>query len=320
MKMRKGAEAVVKQCLNVQEGEKVVLVNDGNDPDIIEALKEVVSEEGELEYHEYQEPDTSGTEPPEEVAEAMKDSDVFIAPTLKSLSHTEARIEANEAGARGATLPNINKQIWNTALQADYHRVEEITQEAYSHYEDGQKVRITSPSGTDFELEIWKKTFYNDTGILHDSGEMGNLPAGEVHGGIIKGNGKIVVDTIKGDVAPEGTVIHVEDSRVVDIEHPEGVETSELAEAFEDTPCSKNMAEFGFGTNPEAELIGRMLQDEKVLGTVHLAFGDNTHYIPEDHERHTPCDIHWDAVIKNPTVRFGDKVMLDEGEPVFLDD
>ena len=81
--------------------------------------------------------------------------------------------------------------------------------------------------------------------------------------------------------------------------------------------CSRHVAELGIGTNPEAELIGNVLQDEKVFGTVHIAFGDNTSYMPEKHEKCNSCDIHWDTVCESPTVYFDSEKVIDEGEPCF---
>lgn len=317
MTLREGAETVIDDCLDVDEDEKVCLVNDGNDPDLIDALREVISETGELDYQEYPEPETKGTEPPEEVSEAMKQADVFVAPTVKSISHTRAREEANAAGVRGATLPGIDKEIWNSSLQADYQRVEEITDRAFEELEEEMEIRVETPSGTDLSFTVRMKSFFTDTGILHEDGSMGNLPAGEVHGGVIDMNGTLVIDHFPQ--APSGTRVKIENSRVVDIEHPEGVDSSKLSQTLNELECGNNIAEFGFGTNPEATLIGRTLQDEKVLGTVHVAFGDNGHYFEDGHERLTECDIHWDSVCEDATVYFGEKKMLDEGEPVFLD-
>lgn len=311
MSLRKGAETVVKQCLNVEEDETVLLVNDGNDQDLIDALKEVIEEEASLEFMEYDQPDTSGTEPPQEVAERMTQVDAFLAPTVKSISHTQARQDAVKAGTRGATLPGINKEIWNSSLQADYYRVKEITEKAYSFLEDGQKITVQTPSGTDLEFKVRHDSFFQDTGILHKSGDFGNLPAGEVHGGVIEANGTLVIDHFPH--APSGTEVEIQNSRVVSVRGE-----SELAQKL-DTDCVRNIAEFGFGTNPEATLIGKTLQDEKVLGTVHVAFGDNSNYFPDGHDRFTECSVHWDTVCESPTVKFGGKTMLENGEPVFLD-
>lgn len=51
-----------------------------------------------------------GNEPPLLVAEAMKSADVILIPTSKS-SHTSARMEASEKGARIATLPGITAEM-----------------------------------------------------------------------------------------------------------------------------------------------------------------------------------------------------------------
>lgn len=309
-----GAETIVHECLNVQKDEKVAIVNDGNDQDLLDALVKVAKEaSNDVTYEEYPEPETSGTEPPEHIAKLLRESDVFIAPTLKSISHTQARKKALANGARGATLPTINKEIWKGGLQADYKRVQEITDKIHSEY-NGEKVRIETPSGTKLEFNIGE-SLEKDTGIVHNSGEFSNLPAGEIHTGVQNCNGVLVTDHFP--FAEEGLEIVIEDSEVKEIRGKDG--ESELEEILEKTPCAKNIAEFGFGTNPEAEIIGNVLQDEKVLGTVHIALGDNSHYFSESHERYNECTIHWDSVCSEPTVWFGDKKVLDEGEPIFLD-
>ncbi len=314
MSLKAGAETIVDQCLKISDDENVLVLNDSNDQDLIDSLLEVLeSKDIEHELVEYEEPESQGDEPPKNVSEKMKEADVVIAPTVKSLSHTEARKEANEEGTRVATLPSVNKQVWNTSLQADYEEVRRITEKVYSMLENTESVRVETPSGTEIEFEVDIDTYIIDTGIIAGSGEMGNIPAGEPGGFPENINGTLVIDHFP--FAPSGTKVEIEGGRVVAIEHPEGVKSSELAEAFEKKPCSRKIAEFGFGTNPEAELIGNVLQDEKVLGTVHIAFGDNTTYVSDG--RSNPCGIHWDTVCENPTVWFDDRKVLDKGDPQF---
>lgn len=315
MSLIDGAETVVKQCLNVQAGEKVLVLNDGNDQDLIDSLLEILEDvDADYELMEYEEPENHGEEPPEEVAEAMKKADVVIAPTLKSLSHTEARHEAKDAGARIATLPTVDKQVWNTSLQADYEEVKQITDKVYSLIQETSRVKVKTPSGTDIEFEVDPDTYLKDTGILRQESDFGNLPAGEPHGFPENINGTLVIDHFP--FAPSGTEVEIENGEVVAIKHPDNEKESELSRKFEGMPCSRKIAEFGFGTNPEASLIGNVLQDEKVLGTIHIAFGDNTTYVGDNREN--KCDIHWDTVCEDPTVWFDDRKVLDEGEPGFL--
>lgn len=313
MSLIEGAETIVKQCLNVQRHEHVLLLNDSNDEELIDALMDVLEKEAGLAlYKEFEEPENHGDEPPEEVARAMKDADVVIAPTMKSLSHTEARREACEAGTRVATLPTIDKQIWNGSLQADYERVKEISEKVYSMLEDTDTVRIETPSGTELELDIEIDTFHTDTGLIHEEGEFGNLPAGESDGASVNARGTLVVDHFV--VSGEGAELEIKDNEVVAYRGGEG---TELEGGLENIDGVKNVAEFGFGTNPEASLIGNILEDEKVLGTVHIALGDNSSYMSGS--RAVNCEVHWDTVCEEPTVWFDDEKVLDSGKPVFRD-
>lgn len=318
MSLREGAETIIDQCLKIQEDEEVLVLNDGNDEDLINSLLEVLEEKGiEHELLVYKEPENHGEEPPEHVAERMKEVDVVIAPTLKSLSHTNARKDSNGAGTRVATLPGVNREIWESSLQADYSEVKRITKKASDLIEESSEVRITTPSGTDISFQIDFDTYHSDTGIIDEEGGFGNLPAGEPNGYPVGISGMLVIDHFP--FAPSGTKVEIVDGEVVSIEHPEGVEESELSRKLEELECGRRIAEFGFGTNPEATLIGKVLQDEKVLGTVHIAFGDNCSYVPEGDDRRNPCEIHWDTVCEDPTVWFDDEKVLNEGEPVFLD-
>jgi leucyl aminopeptidase (aminopeptidase T) len=318
MSLRDGAETVINQCMDVHEDERVLILNDGNDQDIIDSLLEVLEARNlDKKLMEYEEPESSGTEPPAQVAEAMKDFDVVIAPTRKSISHTDAREEANQAGTRVATMPTVNKEIWNTSLQANYSEVERITMKVYELLKDTSEVKVTTPSGTDLKFKVDIDTYDLDTGLIRDQGSFGNLPAGEPSGFPQDIEGTLVIDHFQ--FSPSAKKVEIREGKVVALENEDGADVSALEKAFEKKPCSRKMAEFGFGTNPEATLIGNALQDEKVLGTVHFAFGDNTSYVGKEDERSNPCNIHWDAVCEEPTVWFDGIKVLDKGKPVFLD-
>lgn len=318
MSLREGAETIINQCLDIQDDEKVLVLNDSNDEELMEALLDVLSERDVThELINYEEPESHGAEPPELVAKQMKAADVVIAPTMRSLTHTDARKEATKNGTRVATLPTVSKEIWNSSLRADYGEVKRITEEAYDLLAETDEVRVTTPSGTDLTFDVEIDTYHADKGIIDEPGEYGNLPAGEPNGYPANINGTLVLDHFQ--FSPSAKKVEIKDGEVVALENKEGENSSELEKAFEEHPCSKKIAEFGFGTNPEATLIGNTLQDEKVLGTIHIAFGDNCSYVPEGDKRRNLCDIHWDSICEKPTVWFDDRKVLDNGEPVFLD-
>jgi len=69
---------------------------------------------------------------------------------------------------------------------------------------------------------------------------------------------------------------------------------------------ARNIAEFGIGINPEAKLIGNVLEDEKVGGTVHIALGDNSTFGGD-----VIAGIHLDGIIRNPEIFVdGEKFIL----------
>ncbi len=315
MSLREGAETVINECLDVKSDEEVVVLNDGNDEEIIDSLLEVLTEKDiNYELVEYQEPENQGEEPPEFAAEKMKNADVFIAPTLKSLSWTDARIEANEAGTRGVTMPTVSREIFNGALKTDLEKVREFTEKGHEALKGVKEVRIKSPSGTDLSLELGD-LLHPGTGITHESGEFNNLPDGEVFTVPLNANGVMVIDNFVTD--GEGSKLRIENGEVAEIIEEEN--GYKIREAIMEIENGENIAEFGLGTNPGAELIGNVLQDEKSLGTVHVAMGNAAPFAGME-ETKVKSDIHWDNVIEDPTVWFDDEKVLEEGEPLFIED
>lgn len=147
--LAKAAETAVEQCLRVAPGESVVVVTDDKRAPIGEALYEAVSAiTDDATILRYPPADQHGTEPPAPVAAAMAESDAFLAPTTKSLSHTRARGAACDAGARGATLPGITEDVFTTGLDADYAAIDAACDDVLAQVADADEVRVTSPAGT----------------------------------------------------------------------------------------------------------------------------------------------------------------------------
>ena len=58
---------------------------------------------------------------------------------------------------------------------------------------------------------------------------------------------------------------------------------------------ARNIGELGIGLNPEAQITGNMLEDEKAFKTCHFAIGAN-------YDGDAPALIHLDGVVRNPTI------------------
>lgn len=306
--METAASTVIDQCLAVKNDEDVVIVTDDGCHEIASSIWSYArGRDGVTTVMHAERTGGHGNEPSSIVREALKLSDVFVIPTMDSYTHTDARMAASDAGARGATMPSISTEVYTSSLLADYERIAERSQALFEHLEPGMEVRVTSPSGTDMTLDIWMDTWKQDTGIVHEPGVFSNLPAGEIFGAPHNASGTIVIDSFElagEEYAPPGTVVEVEDSHVTSVS-----EECRLKEGVESIENADRLAELGIGTNDQATLIGNMLQDEKVMGTIHFAFGKNAAF-----GGNTESSVHWDTVIEDPTVFFGEKKIMEDGE------
>jgi len=299
--LRAAAETAVEQCLGLDPEESCVVVTDDERLQIGEALYDVASEITDATLLRYPPGDQHGEEPPSPVAAAMKDADVFLAPTTKSLSHTRARGAANDAGARGATLPGITEDVFTTGLDADYETIAAHCEDVLAQVADADELRVTTPSGTDITFEPGSREWRDDTGIVHEDGDFSNLPAGEVFVSPEDANGTYVVD---GTMMPHGKLgkdeelrFEVEDGFVTDISDARIREQVEAA-SEQVGRDAYNLAELGIGTNVAVtELVGSVLLDEKAAGTVHIAIGDDAGFGGD-----TDAPLHLDGIIREPTV------------------
>lgn len=299
--LREAAETAVHQCLKLDSDESCAVVTDDDRRQIGEALYEVAREVTvEAVLLQYPPGSQHGTEPPAPVAAAMAGADTFLAPTTKSLSHTRARGNASEAGARGATLPGITEEVFVVGLDADYGAIAEACEAVREQIADADEVRVTSPQGTDVTFEPGDREWLSDTGQIHESGAFSNLPAGEVFVSPETADGRYVVD---GTMMPYGLLegrtleFEVEDGYVTSVSDDAVREQLETA-AEEVGQDAYNLAELGIGTNVGVtELVGSVLLDEKAGGTVHVAIGDDAG-IGGD----TDAPVHLDGILTEPTV------------------
>ncbi|WP_142860092.1 aminopeptidase [Salinigranum halophilum] len=298
--LSEAAETAVTQCLAVADGEAFVVVTDDKRRRIGEYLYEAGRERtDDVVIVQYPPGPQHGAEPPAAVAAAMRDADVFVAPTTKSVSHTRARSAACENGARGATMPGITEAVMVAGLDADYQTISDHCDAVYEQVAGAEEVRVTTDAGTDITFEPGSREWHSDTGLVHEPGAFSNLPAGEVFVAPETATGTYVVD---GTMRPHGLLddelrFEVEDGFVTHIS--DDAVRKQVEEGAESVGRDAyNLAELGIGTNVGVtELVGSVLLDEKAAGTVHIAIGDDAS-IGGD----TEAPLHLDGIIKSPTV------------------
>lgn len=304
----KGATKVM-ECFGVKRGESVVIVVDTlTPPSIGNSLFESARNIGcEVMLMTMQPRSHHGEEPPKAVAEAMLNADVVVAPTTFSITHTQAKINACKAGARIASMPGITEKMMNAGgITADCRTLKDIALRWNRRLEKVRKVRVVSESGTDIVFDLEGCTWMMDTGMCHEKGCSSNLPAGEMFIAPKDANGVYVVD---GSLSGFGLLdslleIKVRNRNVTSIK---GEHSSKLEKMLDGVgEKARNIAELGIGINPEAKLIGNVLEDEKVGGTVHIALGDNSCFGGD-----VIAGIHLDGIIKMPALFLdGEKISL----------
>jgi leucyl aminopeptidase (aminopeptidase T) len=302
----------IRDCLGAKAGEIILVVTDEPLRTIGYALRQAAQDLGhEVLLIEMLPRKTNGEEPPAQVAELMARVDVVLCPTSKSLTHTDARRNASAAGARIATLPGVTEAIMIRCMNADYHRIAERTHRLCALMEQTAVIRVESPAGTDLRLPIAGRRAHASSGLFRERGQSGNLPTGEAYLAPIEGqsSGVVVVD---GSMAGIGLVsqairIVVEDGYATDITG--GAQAEQLVGLLEPHGRdARNVAEFGIGTNDRAELTGVILEDEKVMGTIHIAFGDN-----KSMGGSIRVASHLDGLVTHPTVWFDDRKIMEAG-------
>jgi len=302
----------VRDCMGVKPGERVLVITDVKLRTIGYALFEATRSLGnDALLVEMVPRTTNGEEPPPEVAALMAQYDVVLCPTSKSLTHTDSRRAASAKGARIATLPGVTEEVMIRCMNADYTEIAARTFRLCDQMRTTKTIRVTAPAGTDITMPIEGREPHASSGLFREKGLSGNLPTGEAYLAPLEGlsNGIVVVD---GSMASVGMVdepirIVVNDGYATDITG--GASARRLIELLE--PHGKDgrtVAEFGIGTNDKAILTGVILEDEKVMGTIHIAFGDN-----KSMGGSVRVASHLDGLITQPTVWFDDRKIMEGG-------
>jgi leucyl aminopeptidase (aminopeptidase T) len=303
---------VIQRSLAVKPGETVLVVADTPLKDVGEALRdEAQRAEADAVLAIMAPRENHGVEPPPPIAAALSECDVFVAPASRSLSHTQARKRATERGARGATMPTVTAEMLARLMDVDFDLLRARSHAIAELLDAADKAHVTCPRGTDLRLELGGRRGIADDGDLTKPGAFGNLPCGEGFIAPLGGEGTVASRSLAGLGLVQGHPAHltIENGRLTEATGAEGERLFELLIGAGE--LGTNLAELGVGTNDRARLTGNILEDEKMLGSVHVAFGASagiggTVAVP----------IHLDVMVTEATLTVGDTTVLDGGRYV----
>ncbi|HPB06628.1 MAG TPA: peptidase M17 [Rectinema sp.] len=246
----------------------------------------------------------------------------LLAPNGRSYDHIFDYLLHGVKAMRAVWTPGITKDIFLRTVPVDYEVMRRSAALLASFLDQASTVLVRSPSGTDIVFSILGRKAMLDDGDFRYPGKGGNLPAGEVFisPALKSAEGTIVFDgsisDIERDIVIEepivctvrgGYVIGIEGgneakrldtaliqglSMASDLVSEQGM-SPEMALAYGTN--ARHLGEFGIGLNPAAHISGNMLEDEKIMGTIHFAIGSN-------YDEDAPALIHLDGLVRFPTV------------------
>jgi len=312
--LREAVKKAYLDCLNLNSDESVLVITDPSTLELGMAFFTVGQEYSKL-THLFLMPvaKVNGEEPPKTVADIMSHYDVIVCPTVKSLTHTDAKRNACKMGSRVATLPGITKDVFIRTMKADYLQIAKKTEFISKRLSQTQTVKNKTKLGTNLNLTINGMKPISSTGLIREKGKGGNIPSGESFLAPAEGksNGTLVVDaSIAGIGKIKNKPVEIEIKNGYAVEFSGGEEATILKNMLSDFGKEGlNVAELGIGTNDSAIITGQILEDEKVFGTIHIAFGNNI-------SMGGTCNvgIHLDCVVTEANIWFDDQKIMENGK------
>ncbi len=229
--------------------------------------------------------------------------------------------------------PTVTIDMFTRTVPIDYPALQKTIAKVVKAMKNAAEINVKTLLGTDITFGIKGRKPMTDDGDFKTPGKGGNLPCGEVFisPALETADGTIVFD---GSITLEKTLIieepvkaNVKKGFVTEIDGRKEagkldayirkaekkpfkmLKKGELAneKVIEYAKNARNIGEFGVGLNPKARIVGNVLEDEKVLGTVHFAIGSN-------YDQDALALIHSDGIIKNPTVTVDGKLLMKKGK------
>jgi leucyl aminopeptidase (aminopeptidase T) len=314
--LARAARTAVETCLGAAAGEEILIVTDTLRPKAVpEALAAAALDAGaDAVLVVFKARERSPSEPPAAVADAMCRADAVILYTTASLSHSQARIRAQQAGTRVISAPGLSDDGFLRTLSIDIPTLAALTGRVADSVARSRTVRLRSAAGTDIHMELSHPVTSAD-GLCRAPGDLDFFPPGLILS--VPGAG-----SVRGTAVIDGAITHIgrlahpvtiefRDGRVSAISG--GAEADLLRGMLDrlDDPNVYEFAAWGMGTNPNAALIGKdpSFEGERVYGWAHLSTGSNAAF-PGGTVR---AKLHLDLIVMEPVVELDGRVVLEHG-------
>ena len=184
---------------------------------------------------------------------------------------------AKKYGFRGATLHGVNQIILSSGLAVDYNEVSRLAEKLRLGMTRAESVEIDYVcEGQKFTLALALagQEAQKSHGLCRGGPDVANLPAGEIYYVPAGVEGQFPMKYEDGTLG----IMHVTGGRIKSATLLRGSQHTidEHNAKLTSDPVTGELGELGFGTQ-ELPVSGRDIQDEKILGTMHVATGRSDH-------------------------------------------
>jgi len=315
IEMMRGAMRAM-DCAGARPGENVVISTDTNKIRIAEALAAAAHAVGAVPTIVVITPTGAhGAQLPAPVVAACREADIFFLPSTFSQTHTDARIQAIQNGARGATMCEVTEDALCTGgILADFEACDRLGRTLGAMIDGATEMRLTTPRGTDFCGIVKGRPTQYETGLFREPGQFAALPNSEINISPVEGTaqGVAVIDVrvmSVGVTRREPITLTLKDGLIDKVEG--GAMAEDLARilaGFGD-PTAYNVAEFGIGLNPQAREAATNLEDLGKADHAHIGIGSN--YAIGGKVK-APCHI--DAILREASVYLDGELVYEKGQ------
>jgi aminopeptidase len=323
-RMVPAASSALEYLFNIQQADKILILTDSYSSAVADAFKQVsVKKGGAVEIYEIKNNERPLTEIPAAL-EKLLPGKTIVLNIIKAFPEEIVfrikwifKVEENKLIKMGH-MPGINEEMMLNSVNVDFGGMQKSANSLISLLESAVRLHITNESGTDVLLGVAGRKFVSDVGVK--PGDMCNIPCGEIYCAPLEteADGVIVFDASIGDIGvlTHPLKVYVSKGRITKFESEDKELVKRINTLQKVDDDAMLIGELGIGVNSGARITGNMLEDEKTLGTAHIAFGNNSDF-PGGGNNHSK--IHRDYLFYNPTIeaRYPDgssKLLMTKGK------
>ncbi len=178
---------------------------------------------------------------------------------------------------RVVLVSGADEDSLHRSMEVNHKRLSEHCRKLADILTIGRTLKLTSENGTDLKVSVTQMKGAAESAPLNGALSCGSLPTGRAYISPVTNSaqGILVLHAVAGQKSSgsQAVQIKIRDGKIAQIKGGRAAQVlRQLLRIGGDS--TRLLVEIGFGLNDKAKLGHSALEDEKVLGTAHIGFGD----------------------------------------------